>query len=184
MRMSHAFLVCVCLLGATQLAWSQTKAAAIPGYYNPTTGEFTTHIASSARPQPNAEAALTGTSIFFREEFNITISNYDQPTTAQAVCIVTMYSFGDSNGSTFGETASTPATLNGNTWTCDVPVLTLWTLQTPTTDSISATVAVDIYSSNSTVPGGLLLMRESSQSMTLAQPGNTQTAENSIFFHL
>lgn len=179
MRMPHAFLVCVCLLGATQLAWSQTKAATIPGYYNPTTGEFTTHVASSATAQP--QAALTGTSIFFREDFPITITNDDQPAGAQVVCSVEMFEVGDANGS-FSEVASVAAVYSGGTWSCDVPVLTLWTLKTPTTDQIDASVSVTIYSQISTTAP--TIYRQSGQSFLLTVPANTQTVENNVSFQL
>ena len=179
MRMPHAFLVCVCLLGATQLAWSQTKPTAIPGFYNPTTGEFTTHIASNATAQP--QAALTGTSIFFREDFPITITNYDQPAGAQVVCSVEIFEEGDANAG-FSDSASVPAAYSGGTWSCDVPLLTLWTLKTPATDMISASVSVTIYSQlSSTAP---TIYRESSQSFTLTVPANTATVENHVAFEL
>ena len=180
MRMPHAFLVCVCLLGATQLTWSQTKAAVIPGYYNPTTGDFSTHIASSATAQPDVQAALTGTSIFFREDFPIKITNYDQPASAQVVCSVTLILEGDANP--FSEIAQAPAAYSGGTWSCDVPVLTLWTLKTPGTDAIIASVSVTIYSQIS--PTAPTILRESTQSFSLTVPANTATVENNVTFQL
>jgi hypothetical protein len=178
MRMPHAFAVCVCLLGATPLIFSQTKAAAIPGYYNPATGEFTSHIASSAAAQP--QAAYTGTSIFFREDFPITITNYDQPPGAQVVCAVSMFSVGDINA--FSEIAEASAVYSGGTWSCDVPVLTLWTLRTPATDLISASVSVTIYSQISTTAPTIL--RQSTQGFSLTVPANTATVENNVSFQL
>ena len=179
MRMPHAFLVCVCLLGATQLAWSQTKPTAIPGFYNPTTGEFTTHIASNATAQP--QAAPTGTSIFFREDFPITITNYDQPAGAQVVCSVIMLLEGDANAG-FADSASALAVYSGKTWSCDVPVLTLWTLATPATDRITANVSVTIYSQIS--PTAPTIYRQSTQSFILTVPANTATVQNNVAFHL
>lgn len=185
MRLPHALLLCVCLLGVTQLTWSQTKATAIPGYLNPSTGTFTTRVSSSATPQPDAEAALAGTGIFFREQFNITITNYDQPTSDLVACEVSMSSTGDSNSSYFHELEVVPATASGGNWTCSVPVLTLWTLQTPGSDSIYATVSVYIYAPGQTAVDGLLpSLRESDQSMILTQPGNTQTVMNNVSFQL
>lgn len=185
MKMSQAFLFCVCLLGATQFAWSQTKGATIPGFYNPTTREFTTRSASSAPAKPDTQTALAGSGVFFREQFNITIANYDQPSSDQAACSVSMDSYGDSNGASYHETASVPATSNGSGWTCEVPVLTLWTLESPTTDSISVTVDVYIYAPNQTAVDELLPnLRESEQSLTLSQPGNTQTVVNTLTFQL
>jgi hypothetical protein len=179
MRMPHAFLACVYLLGAMQPARSQIKAAAIPGYLDPTTGAFTTRVASSATPTP--QVSLTGTSVFFREDFPITITNYDQPSNAQVVCTVSMLSLGDANG-TFSDAASVAATPSGGGWTCDVPVLTLWTLKTPATDTITGSVGVEIYTQ--TPAAGLAITRESSQSFSLTIPANTATIENSYTFQL
>jgi hypothetical protein len=179
MRMPHAFLACVCLLGATQPTWSQTKATTIPGYFNPATGEFTTHAASSAAATP--QATLTGTSIFFREEFLITITNYDQPANAQAVCNVSI-STADANGG-FEDTASVAAVSTGGGWSCDVPILTLWTLKNPTTDLIVAGASVTIYTQVS--PTAPPLYRTSVQpGLTLSVPANTATAVNSLSFSL
>jgi hypothetical protein len=179
MRMPSAFLACVCLLGTMQPARSQTKAAAIPGYLNPATGEFTTHVASSATPTP--QVSLTGTSVFFREDFPITITNYDQPANAQVVCSVSMLTVADANG-LFSDGASVAATSSGGGWTCDVPVLTLWTLKTPATDTITGSVTVAIYTQTSAA--GLAITRESSQSFSLTVPANTATVENYYTFQL
>ncbi len=179
MKMSQVILVCICFLGAAQLASSQTKATAIPGFYDPTTGKFTTHIASGAKAQP--DSAATGTSIFFREQFNITITNYDQPSSDQAVCSVSM----SSDDASYSDSAAIVATPNGSGWTCVVPILTDWTLQTPTTALIYVSVSVDIYSPTATPVNGFFpSYRESSQSLTLVQPGNSQTVENAMAFSL
>jgi hypothetical protein len=184
MKMPQAFLVCACLLGATQLAWGQTAKPSvpqIPGYLDPTTGKFTTQVASNATVQP--QAALSGTSVFFREDFQVSIANFDQPTNSQVVCSVTMLSTSDSNG-VFEELYSVPGTQTGSGWYCEVPVLTLWTLKTPATDTISASVAVTIYSqySPTTTPE---VYRQSTQSLgTLSVPANTQTIVNSVSFQL
>jgi hypothetical protein len=184
-RMPHAYLICICLLGAAQLGSSQTQTAPIPGYYNPTTRQFATRLDPTAALHPDAQAAITGSSVFFREQFNITITNYDQNPGDSAVCAVSIDSFGDTNSAGYHDTATTPATLSGNNWTCSVPILTLWTLQTPGTDSISVEVDVYIYPPNQTaVAGELPSLRESSQSMTLSQPANGQTVTNNVTFQL
>lgn len=73
MKMLCAFLAFASLLGATQLAEGQAKASTpppIPGFYNPTTGQFTAQVTGASRtPQPDVQAALAGTSVFFREDF-------------------------------------------------------------------------------------------------------------------
>jgi hypothetical protein len=180
MRMPQAFFVCVCLLGVTQLAWSQSqnKVPAIPGYYDPLTGQFTTHIASGAA-HTDAQAALTGTSTFFREDFQVKIWNYDQLTDAQVTCSAVITTV-DTNG-LFEDSYSVPSVSSGGSWTCDVPVLTLWTLQNPDTDVLHASVSV-------TINGGsgfcCASTRTSSQSFSLTVPGNTQTIVNNVVFQL
>jgi hypothetical protein len=188
MKLTQAFLVCLCVLGATDLAWSQVKEPAgrpIPGYLDPATGKFTTRIAHAATAQPDPAAGVSSTSVFFREDFQIYIANYDQKGTS-AICSVDMTSYDDAGG-TYDEVSSVFATAVGSGFSCDVPVLTLWTLQTPTTDMITATVTVTVYTPNSQTspvliyPGGY---RSSTQSLTVAQPANGQTAVNSIKFSL
>ena len=181
MKVTQAFVVWLCLLGATQLAWSQVKepaAHAIPGYLDPKTGKFTTQITPGATAQPDAQAAATSTSVFFREQFNIAIANYDQSSGSTVVCSVEMSSYGDAAGD-YEESASVTATATGNGFSCDVPVLTLWTLQTPTTDTISASITVSLYSGSSPSLASLT-SRSSTRSLTLTQPGNTQTVINTI----
>ena len=183
MKLLHAFLVCICLLGATQLAWSQVKESAdhvIPGYLDPKTGKFTTQIASGAKAKPDAQA--TGAGVLFREQFDIAITNYDQPSGSTVVCSVGLNSYGDAGGD-YSETASVTATTTGTGFSCTVPVLALWTLQNPTMDTIEASISVSLYSGSS--PSVLnLTERTSTQSLSLTQPGNTQTVVNSINFTL
>jgi len=178
-------------MGETQFALSQNNPAtanpgnfnatgpkAIPGFYNPATGEFTTHVASSATPQSDAQAALTGTSLFFREDFQIKIWNYDQSTSAQVSCTASIET-ADTNG-VFEDSYTVPAVLSGQNWTCDVPVLTLWTLQNPGADAMSAVVSVEING----VSSGTGPARVSTQSFSLTVPGNTQTVVNSMIFQI
>lgn len=184
MKMTQAFLVCICVFGATKLASSQVKAptaAAIPGYLDPATGKFTTRIASAPTVPPDAQGqpAVAGTSVFFREDFQIQIQNFDQPSNATVICSVEMTSF-DANGY-FSESASIPATVTGGGWSCDVPVLTQWTLQNPNSDTISATVSVMIYTQTTPLP----VYRSSTQTLpSLTVPANTQTVVNSVSFKL
>lgn len=186
MKMPQTVLVCLCLLGATQLAKSQVKQSAahtIPGFLDPATGKFTTRIAPNVHKN---DAAATGTSIFFREDFQISISNYDQPGTT-AVCEVSMSSYGDTIGVYYSEDESVAATAVGGGFTCDVPILTLWTLQTPTTDGIDAYVSVTIYTPGQTSPTTLAptVYRSSTQSLpSLTQPTNGQTVVQTINFQL
>jgi len=187
MRMSKVVLVCICLVGSTQLVRSQDKGIGafqdkgIPGFLNPHTGTFTTRAPGSNGGQISS---LTGTPILFREQFNITITNYDQPSNSLVVCDAHI-STSDAN-SGFYDSATVTATSSGNTWTCDVPVLTYWTLQTPGSDTVTACVDVSILQlftlgSVTEAESG----RESEQPcLTLAQPGNTQTVVTNFTFEL
>jgi hypothetical protein len=149
MRISKAVFVCVCLVGLTQLVWSQNKGIGafqekgIPGYLNPHTGTFTTRAQGSGVKPQDCTGTCTGTGVFFREQFNITITNYDQPPSALVVCSANISSNDANEG--FFDTQTVTATLSGNTWTCDVPILTYWTLKTPATDTVFACVDVSIF---------------------------------------
>ena len=186
MKSSQLFLVCLAFLGSTQLGKSQVKRpAAIPGYLDPATGKFTTQLAPAAAEQaaqPNA-AAATGTSVFFREVFSITIQNYDQSANSNVVCAASITTYESGSGYSYTDVASVTASPYGNGFTCNVPVLTTWTLNTPASDSISVTLTVTSVpsgaSTNSIGPG-----RTSFQTFTIAVPGNSQTVYNNALFTL
>ena len=187
MRMSKAIFVCVCLVGLTQLVWSQNKGTGafqekgIPGYLNPHTRTFTTRAQGSGVQGPE----FTGTAVFFREQANITINNYDQTTNSLAICHADITSIGDANSGWY-DSADVVATLSGGTWFCDVPVLTQWTLQTPATDQLELCVSVDIISLHTL---GSLTEAQSSRSssqpcLTITQPANGVTNVQTFGFQL
>lgn len=174
MRMRQLMVASVCLIGLTQLGWSQDRASSekgIPGYLDPRTGTFTARIPAKA-----AAAVYSGTSLLFREQFNITITNYDQNTADTVACSADIYEYDDANGE-FYDSASVIATKSGSTYTCDVPVLTLWTLQTPTTDSISACVDVSFYEGFTIGPANAaeVVREQDPPCLTLSVPTNDQT---------
>ena len=137
MRISKLIFVCICLIGITQLVWSQNQhvgaakqSHGIPGYLDPQTGTFTT----KAQPSETAEEPpTTFTTILARLIFNFTISPNDQPTTATTSCTVSL-STTDSSGLVYEESATAIATDNGTA--CKVPVLFSWSLASPTQDQI------------------------------------------------
>jgi hypothetical protein len=188
MRMSKAIFVCVCLVGLTQLVWSQNKdigafqQKGIPGYLNPRTGTFTTRTQGSA-VTPGGDGQFPGTAIFFREQANITIQNFDQPTNALAVCHVDI-----SSSTEFGwfDSADVSATSTANGWTCNVPVLTLWTLVTPNTDKLTLCVSVDILQvfTLGSVSQAVSARTSSQPCLSLSQPANAQTVVNTFTFQL
>jgi hypothetical protein len=185
LRLTYALTVGSCLLAAAQLALSQTKPASIPGFYNPITGEFTTRVTSHAKPAASPAAATTGTTILFTEDFPITITSKDQPSTATVVCTVSLAGeeIGTGQPSAHSEIASSLATNSGGTWSCDVPILASWVLQNPTTTLVSAGVTVAFYSGTSvtSLPG---LIRESIQNVPVTLPANSATVQNPVSFVL
>jgi len=188
MRVSKTVFLCACLVVLTQLVWSQNKGIGafqedgIPGFLNPHTGKFTTRAQESG---VKAHPQLSGTSLFFREQFNITITNYDQPSSALVVCEASISTYDDANGE-FDDDATVTATLSGNTWTCDVPVLTLWTLQTPNSDSLNACVYVTVIEpfSVGSVSQAVNVRDSDQPCQTLGVPANGQTVVNSLTFQL
>jgi len=181
MRLSKALFVCVCLVGLTQLVWSQSNSfgashgKGVPGYLDPRTGKFTTQVQNHGGDTgANPDA---GTAVLFREQFNITITNYDQPTTnVLVVCSANISSYGDPNGYYYDD-ASIVATQSGKNYTCDVPILTSWTLQNPGSDTITAYVTVDfvqVFTLNGT-SAIESIRRQEPPYMTLPVPQNGHT---------
>jgi hypothetical protein len=184
MRMSKAIFVCVCLVGLTQPLWSQNKILGaaqekrIPGYLDPRTGAFTTriqHSGASAEVKPGVT-----TTVLFREQFNITITNDDQSSSAIASCGASIDTE-DSLGF-YEDDATIVATKTAGGWTCDIPVLTSWTLATAGSDQINACVHVDVF-----VPitvGSITEAVDAREStppcLTLAVPANDATVVNAI----
>jgi len=148
MRLSIALFVCVCLVGLTQLVWSQNNGLGIshgkgiPGYLDPRTGKFTTQVQNHGGDAvANPE---TGTAILFREQFDITVDNLDQPTkNVLVVCEADIGTYDSGSGTSWYDSASIVATLSGSNYTCDVPILTSWTLASPGSDTITACMHVE-----------------------------------------
>lgn len=185
MTLGKMGLVCVCFVGLTQLLWSQNPVIGenhekgIPGHLDPRTGMFTARVQHPVANEAGGPP-LSGTSVLFREQFNFTISNLDYAPSL-VVCEAYIYENGDANGE-FYDDAVIFATKNGNTYTCNVPVLTQWILQTPTTDTIYAYTYV--YFEQGVTIGSApayLQVRESEQpSMQLSVPSNGSTVVNTI----
>jgi hypothetical protein len=137
MRISKLIFVCMCLVGITQLVWSQNQHVGagrqghgIPGYLDPRTGTFTTRAQPS---ETGEETPPTFTTILARLVFNFTIAHNDQPTNATTSCTVSL-STADSSGLDYNESATAIATNNGTA--CTVTVLFSWTLASPTEDQV------------------------------------------------
>jgi hypothetical protein len=145
MRIPKAVFVCLLSLvvSTSTFGWNQNQSAAvrpgsqtqgIPGYLNPQTGVFTT------RPQTSTSAATPPTtSIIFRLIFNFKLEFNDQPSTNTTACDVTISPIGDPAGF-YTEDAIGVSTDGGQT--CQVTILALWDLATPTSDSISINYSI------------------------------------------
>jgi hypothetical protein len=139
MRISKLIFVCVCLIGLTQIGWSQNQhlskqSRGIPGYLDPRSGTFTTRAQSSGTNSEGAELNPALTTILARLIFNFTILN-DQPANAVTSCTVALSTLDDSSGLFYDESATSIATKSGTA--CTVTILFSWALASPTTDTIS-----------------------------------------------
>jgi hypothetical protein len=186
MRMSKAIFVCVCLVGLTQPLWSQNKILGapqekgIPGYLDPRTGTFTTRIQHSGASAEVKPDVVSSTTVLFREQFNITITNDDQSSSAIASCGASIDTE-DSLGF-YEDDATIVATKTSSGWTCDIPVLVSWTLSSAGSDQIGACVHVDVF-----VPvtvGSISEAVDAREStppcLTLPVPANAATVINAI----
>jgi hypothetical protein len=185
MKTSKMVLVGVFLIALTQLAWSQNKGLIAPhqkgidGYLDPRTGAFTPRTQNSG-VKAEASPDFTGTSIVFREQFNITITNDDQSTSDLVSCQAHIFSVGDPNS--WFDKAVIVATRSGSTYTCDVPVLASWTLQNPGSDTISACVKISFNQGFTVGPNSTVqtIRQQNPPCLTLSVPANGSTVVNTM----
>jgi len=186
MRTSKLIFVCICLVGLSQLLWSQNNGMAthqhgIPGYLDPHSKTFTTK-AENSRVGHQRDTPLAGTAIVFRETFNFSISAQDIPAAAVIFCYAEI-STSDTNGD-FYDSNSIVATRSGESASCSVPILVKWTLVNPGTDTIDA--RVEAYSEQGISLGGGAWDYAERYSevpeLTLSVPANDQTVTTSVFF--
>jgi len=182
MKTSKLIFVCFCLVGLTQLVWSQNNSASahrhgISGYLDPHSRTFTTKAENSRPNQP-----LAGTAIVFRETFNFSISAQDIPSNAVIFCDASI-STNDTNGDWY-DGNEIVATRSGDSASCSVPILVRWTLVNPTTDTIDARVNVYTEQGVSIGGGGWdYLERYSDQpDITLSVPANDTTVTTGVSF--
>jgi hypothetical protein len=183
MRMPKLIFASVCLVGLTQLAWSQSHAIGArrhgtPGFLGQS-GRFAPRAEHSGAGNP-ADAPLAGTPILFRETFVFTISAGDIPAAAVIICYADIETE-DTNGEYYEENGVV-ATRSGSTATCTVPILAKWTLVNPTTDTIDA--RYDVYSEQGVSIGGGdwedIYRGSEGPDLSLPVPANTQTVTTDI----
>jgi len=152
MRISKLIFVCACLVGLTQLGWTQNQhlgankqSHGIAGYLDPRTGTFTTKAQSSGvTPDASEELPPTLTNILARFVFTFNIEFNDQPGGATTVCAVDL-STSDSSGLFYDETATAIATNNGTA--CKVSILFYWSLANPTEDQVFVEYHINSFQS-------------------------------------
>ena len=141
MSMSKVIFVSVCLVGLTQLVWSQNGSASasgqtrgIPGYLDPRTGAFTAKLQPAVRSVESPDAAPTAlTEVYGKWNIVLTI----QVTTALATgdtigCEGDLEAEGAPSG--YSESGVTLAKVSGGTATCTVSIPYAWYFSAPTTD--------------------------------------------------
>jgi len=150
MRIGKLLLVCVCLVGLTQLVWSQDSSVlkagerGIPGFLNPKTGTFTAKV---QRPEATAPA-VTSTVYYgtYQVYIHLTVSS-DIPSNAVITCSAHLYvsDYGSNppNGSYDEDGGVVVANRSGTTASCLVPIDYSWSLSNGSTDTF--TVSYDIY---------------------------------------
>jgi hypothetical protein len=186
MRISKLIFVCACLIGLTQLVWSQNQhlfpskqSSGIPGYLDPRTGKFTTQIQKSGVGTGENEE-LAGTPVLFRVKFNITINNYDQPAGSITSCHASIDT--EDPLGFYSDDAVIIAAKSGGGWTCTVPILVSWTLQTPNSDTISACYGVEVFQvvSVGSVQEAFSGRTSSPPCLSIPVPTNTSTVTEDV----
>jgi hypothetical protein len=147
MKALRVFCAVVCLLGLTQLVWSQREAPTvskhgIPGFLDPQTRTFRTQVENS-NGSPNA---TTGT--YYYGTINVTLTVYTAsafPAGTTYVCEVntTVFDYPLTQGNNAWVIA--PAPSKGYT-TCTTPINYFWQLSTPQTDRVYIDYYVTAYS--------------------------------------
>jgi hypothetical protein len=145
MKMSRLIFALVCLVGLTQLVWSQDKEMGlrergIPGYLNPRTSTFTTRAQSqSSEAAPTAPVYYYGAIVIKLTVF--VASSF--PAGTVFVCSGSASTFDSGGGDFFEEaTAVAPAPQNYQT-NCTLTMNYYWQLSTPTTDSVNISFSVE-----------------------------------------
>jgi hypothetical protein len=146
MKMSRMIFSLVCLVGITQVVWSQNEALGarkhgIPGFLDPKTGQFTTKVPSESQDTENPPSLnqYYGTIVI---QFTVYIGSKFPPNTVIA-CGGSASTF-DAGGGEFDEEGSSIApTPSGGHTTCTVTIPYDWQLSQPTTDVISISLSAE-----------------------------------------
>ncbi|MBV9302916.1 MAG: hypothetical protein JOY62_04200 [Acidobacteriaceae bacterium] len=179
MKLVNLIFASICVIGLTQLGWSQSHRNrdarhGVLGYFDPETGTF-----KPMTPQALEEGAAppasptTGTFVF-----NITITIKSSiPTSDTIVCTATADTDDVSSGRFMDEEASVAAKRTGNTATCSVTIPYSWPLSSASSDTVGLSYEVEAFSSTTTGA----LTRLSTQSLpSIKVPANGATTTETI----
>jgi len=142
--MSKMIFVCVCLVGLTQLGWSQgfVQAKGIPGFLNPKTGTFTTRTQGNG-PLQNPDAmpdTLTEYAGTWTVKIAMTVSS-TIPSGAAVFCSADLSLVGTDN---YYESAVAQASVSKGSGSCTLTMPYAWFLANEPSDSIYVHYSVNI----------------------------------------
>jgi len=148
MKLPITIFVCVCLVGLTQLVWSQQldrpNAHGVPGYLDPKTGTFTTKVQT---PEADKANPLSASFYFGTYKLDIAATLYTPvPSGGIVTCSGTVDEYGDPSGA-YNEEASAIATGSGSSWKCDMTIPYAWLLSSPSTDNVDVSYSIEIAES-------------------------------------
>lgn len=180
---------CVCLIGLTQLIWSQnsnssiapgSRAHGVPGYLDPRTGTFTAKVHADASPVPDAVtySVLTGSWVF---TIPVTLNSKTQSGDLLA-CEIDL-SVSDPVTNIYHEKSVSTVTSPGASPTCTVTIPYSWVLTAPTTDTVVISYDVSLIQAYTVGPvSAAESSRDTSRtySYTEAVPANGATTSITI----
>jgi len=168
---------CVCLVGLTQLVWSQnsnlstapgSREHGIPGYLDPRTGTFTAKVPTRASVSPDTTvtySVLTGT-----WDFTIPITLKTTPANGDILACEIDLSVNDPVTYTYIETGIATQTASGAS-SCTVSIPYTWVLTAPTTDVVVISYDISIIHGYSVGPAtGAKASRNTSRFYTYSEP--------------
>jgi hypothetical protein len=153
--MKKLMFVCACLVGLTQLGWSQNSnmrampgahGHGIPGYLDPQTGTFTAKVQAEAQHPENPDAPPpTLTEAFGVWNIQITIVDTTVLATGDIVVCQGALSVSDTYPA-FGyeEDAAVAAKVSGGAGSCTVTMPYQWYLATPNSDTVTVSYSVSV----------------------------------------
>lgn len=146
MKILKAVCICICLVGLTQLVWSQDKKVAsthqkgIPGFLDPQTGEFKARLQSPTESLGALSPTTPPSTGTLGIVLTVTIKSANVPSNAVIACTLNASTF-DDTGDIFKSYSDTATGFvlrgSGSTVNCAATIPYSWPLGTPTSDTVS-----------------------------------------------